>query len=101
MKSGSTARAPRCSRPPRSTRTSSRVSTGCTRSPTESTTAGAKGLVAEVDELDRNVRDGFTDQLNRSLQVVLLAAGDAHRVALDRGRDLELRVLDELLDLPA
>src|SRR5688572_18973220 len=87
--------------PTRCRRIWTRAWSGCTRSRTASTTGGARDSVAEVDELERDVRHRLPHQLDRGLQLVLLRAGDAHRVALDRGRDLELRILDELLDLLA
>ena len=52
-------RARRCSRPPRSKRTSSRAWTGCTRSRIASTIAGAKVSVAEVDVLKRQIGNRF------------------------------------------
>src|SRR5215831_16104631 len=58
-------------------------------------------LVPEVDELDGEVGDRLAHELDRRLQVVPLRARDAHRVALDRGGDLELGVLDQLRDLLA
>src|SRR5437868_9818061 len=58
-----------------------------------------RGLVAEVIKRQGHVRHVFLDQCHGRLQVVALGAGDAHRVALDRGLHLELAVLDQALDL--
>src|ERR1019366_9011666 len=54
--------------------------------------------IAKILELQRDVGDGFLDELDRSLQVVLLCAGDAHRGALNARLHLQLVVLDQLDD---
>src|SRR3954470_21806081 len=56
-------------------------------------------LVPEVHVLQRLLDLEAPDERDRFLQVVALFAADAELVALDRGLDLQLRVLDRLHDL--
>src|SRR5664279_2453372 len=55
--------------------------------------------IAEVVERERLGGDFLANQRHRRLQVVALGAGDAHRVALDRGLHLELALLHRGLQL--
>src|ERR1700694_3205167 len=55
--------------------------------------------IPEIAELHRKIGDGLLHQADRTLQLVLLASGDAHRIALDARLHLHLAVLDELDDL--
>ena len=93
------------------------VARGCRRATTVCAAAAARGerrqrgqqrlaasivrmrSVPEVGERERQVGDFLADQRHRRLQVVALGAGDAHRVALDRGLHLQLALLDQRLDL--
>src|SRR4051812_23513154 len=52
------------------------------------------GSVAEVVEGERYVVDFLADQRHGGLQVITLAAGDAHGIALDRRLHFQLAVLD-------
>src|SRR5215469_6410584 len=55
-------------------------------------------LIAEIQILQR-LRDlEAAHELDRSLQIVALLAGDAQFVALDRGLHLEFRILDRAHD---
>src|SRR5437879_7398471 len=96
MSSGAARPARPCSGPSRLKPACRRSWNSSTRSPTASTTAGRRDSVAQVDELERQVGDRLAHQLHRGLQVVLLRPGNAYRVALDRGAQLELGILDEL-----
>src|SRR6267142_1596838 len=96
MSSGAARRARPRSGPSRSKPACRRSWSSSTRSPTASTTAGRRDSVAQVDELERQVGDRLAHQLDRGLQVVLLRPGNAYRVALDRGAQLELGIFDEL-----
>src|SRR3989442_2983973 len=96
MSSGTARTARACSGPSRSKLTCRKSWNGSTRSPTASTTAGRRGSVAQVDELERQVGHRLAHQLDRGLQVVLLRPGNPYRIALDRGAQLELGILDEL-----
>src|SRR5260221_2736099 len=93
--------APACRRRRKSRRTSPHASPRFTRSLTASTTAGSRGSVAEVSELDRQGGHRLPHQLDRRLQVVLLAARDPYPFTLDRGGDLDLGFLDPFLCQPA
>src|SRR5574343_267524 len=52
--------------------------------------------VAEITGLDREIRDFLADQCDAILQIVALGTLDAHRVALNRGLNLQLGILDDL-----
>src|SRR4029453_16462287 len=58
-------------------------------------------LVAEVRVLERHVEAALAHQRDRGLELVAALARDAHLPVLDRGLDLELRILDQPLDLLA
>src|SRR5690242_21923672 len=53
-------------------------------------------LVPEIAELHRDLGNGFFRQCDRILQIILLGARHAHRIALDARLDLELGILDRL-----
>src|ERR1700683_141506 len=61
----------------------------------------SRGSVAEVIELQRHLELRAAQQRDGGLQLVTLLTADAHLVALQARLHLELRVLDQALDLLA
>eukprot|EP00611_Tribonema_gayanum_P005849 TRINITY_DN15072_c0_g3_i2.p2 TRINITY_DN15072_c0_g3~~TRINITY_DN15072_c0_g3_i2.p2 ORF type:complete len:191 (+),score=32.75 TRINITY_DN15072_c0_g3_i2:198-770(+) len=63
--------------------------------------AGVVHSIPEVVEREGQVLQFAADQRHRSLQVVALATGDAHGIALNGALHLQFAALDDLLDLLA